>query len=452
MTTTWPGATTASQNPDSRVRRIGVWATMAYLFLVFSRVIELLPAQLRLALATAAVASLAALLTGGFRRALSTGAGRMLTAFSVWLVLSTPWSFWRGGSLALLRDQWLKCFLCFVMVGGLLEGYRECRQAAYGIAAGTVTNAVLCLRSADSLFAGRLSSQGGMSGNPNDLAQLLLLGLPFLFFIAFTEKRRPVRRLAATAAAALVLLVVVATGSRGNMVAIAAVAAVVFCQVRLSQKLAALAAAVALVAALAALLPEGLRQRYLSVFDKGIRVQQQDQFADSGSIDGRYEVLLESLRMTWEHPLLGVGPGVFPAAAAKQSEKRGERPMWRETHNTYTQISSEAGLPALCFYLAALTWCLRRCWKIHRFGRRLLPSPEIPNLAHCVMLSLIVLATTSLFSCVAYMWFLPVLAGLTVAILRCAEAEASQAAGSELVQAAPQPGAFPDPGLHPLAG
>ena len=70
---------------------------------------------------------------------------------------------------------------------------------------------------------------------------------------------------------------------------------------------------------------------------------------DHGSLDARRELLTESIRVTMHHPLFGVGPGNFQAYTQS----------WHVTHNTYTELSSETGLPGLGLFLAILLLTFR---------------------------------------------------------------------------------------------
>jgi putative inorganic carbon (hco3(-)) transporter len=84
----------------------------------------------------------------------------------------------------------------------------------------------------------------------------------------------------------------------------------------------------------------------------------------SGSAQQRKELLLESLRVTAQHPLLGVGPGDFEFVSR----------AWRVTHNSYTQISAEGGIPAFLLYVLIL-WRgianLRDVSKYRKTGKRI---------------------------------------------------------------------------------
>jgi O-antigen ligase len=65
---------------------------------------------------------------------------------------------------------------------------------------------------------------------------------------------------------------------------------------------------------------------------------------DNGSLDARQELLKQSIQVTLQHPIFGVGPGNFQAITES----------WHVTHNTYTELSSETGLPGLALFLAIL--------------------------------------------------------------------------------------------------
>jgi len=61
------------------------------------------------------------------------------------------------------------------------------------------------------------------------------------------------------------------------------------------------------------------------------------------SAQQRKELLFKSLKVTVRHPLFGVGPGNFEVVSG----------AWDVTHNSYTQISAEGGIPAFfCRYLS----------------------------------------------------------------------------------------------------
>jgi len=77
---------------------------------------------------------------------------------------------------------------------------------------------------------------------------------------------------------------------------------------------------------------------------------------DNGSLEARRELLKESIRLSFQHPLFGVGPGNFPAATE----------FWRVSHNTYTELSAEGGFPALILFVVILGLAFRNVRRLRK--------------------------------------------------------------------------------------
>lgn len=411
---------------------VGVVSVLAFLFLNYSRLTDFWLASLYLPLIASLVALTVTICTGGLRRALMSKVGFWLSAFSTWLVLAVPFSFWRGGSVDLLWNQWLDSFLVFVIVAGVLRSVRHCRAAMFAIAGGTVIIVVMCLVVGTTSEQGRLVLAQGVLANPNDLADLLLMGLPFLMLIAMSKGRALVKRPGAAACIVVVLLVTAGTGSRGALIAVACLISVMFLEFSWGSKVKMLGAIMVVAVLVLPFVSADQRQRYMTMFSEPSARVDRKELSARESTTQRLYLLKQSLDMTMSHPLFGVGPGVFSAAAARASNDVGEQPVWRETHNTYTQVSSEAGLPALVFYIAALMACLKIARSIYKAAAARDDLNGVANMSYCLWLSLISFAVTSFFSSVAYHTYLPTLAGLTVALQKCTklQLEALQAGGT----------------------
>src|SRR5688572_5380787 len=115
------------------LQSVAVLFLLGFVFLSYSRVVDIFLSGLRLSLITSVLALIFAALTGGVGRALFSRAGFWLVAFTLWLIAAVPFSSWPGGSVQLLTDQWLKSFLVFVIVAGSLRTVRQCRLAMYAI-------------------------------------------------------------------------------------------------------------------------------------------------------------------------------------------------------------------------------------------------------------------------------------------------------------------------------
>jgi O-antigen ligase len=114
--------------------------------------------------------------------------------------------------------------------------------------------------------------------------------------------------------------------------------------------------------------------------------------------------------------LFGVGPDQFAAAVNQDAAGAGRQVPWLGTHNTYTQVSSECGIPALIFYLAVIGLCLRSNLRLYRLTRDVPAYGEVAALSRCLLAGTLVFAVSAFFFHMAYSPYLPSLAGFTVAL------------------------------------
>jgi O-antigen ligase len=317
----------------------------------------------------------------------------------------------------------MRSFLVFVMIAALLIRIEHCRRAIHILACAMPP--ILLLAAGLGASGDRFHMGRGTFGNSNDLATHLLMGLPFCIFVVWNH-RRPAVRLLAAAMVPPLLVIVLRTGSRGALVTVVAMAVVVFLRLSLVQKLMVSAVLVVMTLVLYQFVPEATKARYRTIFMETESAGALDRTAASAlqSKEGRIQLLKESLRTTLENPLLGVGPGQFSVAYTAKLNSRGIfHHTYRETHNAYTQVSSEAGIPALLLYAAVLVGSFRSCNRLYRHTRSDPAQKEVSRMAVCLMLSLTAFAVSSLFTSAAYMFYFPLLAGLCTAFRNAAEAE-----------------------------
>jgi O-antigen ligase len=189
----------------------------------------------------------------------------------------------------------------------------------------------------------RMFGVGSMFDDPNDLALNLCIVLPFCVAMLF-RTRNPVGKVWWTAATLAAFAAIVATGSRGGFLALLTV-------IITMRKRFHLPTGIVLAAIIAGIIGVGVIAAGVgssSYLDRMHSIVNPDE-DKGGSAQSRRELLIASLALTVRHPLLGVGPGQFGQISGS----------WHETHNTYTQFSSEAGIPALLLFLAVLRQILR---------------------------------------------------------------------------------------------
>jgi O-antigen ligase len=138
-----------------------------------------------------------------------------------------------------------------------------------------------------------------------------------------------------------------------------------------------------------------------------------------GSTYARKNLLKAGIRITLMNPIVGVGPGMFQVAAADdQYTAKILFAAWRETHNTFTQVSSETGIPGLLLYLAVILSVFTALLRVWRQSRKRKDFELHFRLAYCLMLLLLIYVVGAMFGSSAYNFFLPTLAGLTAALAR----------------------------------
>ncbi|HEU4795032.1 MAG TPA: O-antigen ligase family protein, partial [Pyrinomonadaceae bacterium] len=128
----------------------------------------------------------------------------------------------------------------------------------------------------------------------------------------------------------------------------------------------------------------------------------------TGSSSQRTEILKRSFWVTLRYPLFGVGMGNFHFKSVQELV----------THNAYTQVSSEMGIPALVIYLMFMIYPLR---KLRRIEAETFDDPERRRFHYWsigVQASIIAYMVASFFASVAYYWYIYYLIGYAVAVRR----------------------------------
>ncbi len=422
---------TTGAAPLTPLRKLGFAALLLFLFILNSRVFDIVLTTLHLPSMALAAALGAAFISGGVMRAFSNRIGAALICLTVWMCMSVPFSVWRGGAAATVYDRWFKSFLIYFIVAALIATWGHFRKTYFVLAISVLVLAFVALKYGTNID-GRLYLERGRFANPNDLAQILLMSLPFWWFIATNPSLKPSRRLLAYLATLPIFLTIAMTGSRGALIATAVLLLILFLRSSMKQKVQLMAIGGIVLTLAVATLPSVLKERYFTYFKPAdptgwahsvIMAQVQDDA--SSSTYARWALLQDSITLTLHNPLFGVGPGLFDVAQDLYSWKtRGHKGAWQVTHNTYTEVSSENGIPALIMYVLTLAFI----WQTTRIRRprdaALSPrQAEIVSAAFALRLSLIVFAVSAIFASFAYQPQMLLLAGLAVAFHRTAAIE-----------------------------
>jgi O-antigen ligase len=355
--------------------------------------------------------------------------------FGVWLVFVVPFSDWTGGSLRLVATYLRADLLMLFLVAGLAMTWRECCRILAVMAAAAMTTVIIGI-----VFRGAVGSSNRLAlsiattmSDANDFGALLTFLLPFLVLVGLTPRRLPLIRAVVLIGFGYGLYLILSTGSRGALVGITGAA--LFALWRLSglQRLWAAIAMLLIAAVVALALPSQIAERLLTFSDSGYYQGPNVDAAESA--ESRMYLLKKSLLFTVQHPLWGVGPGEFADHEGFGARAVGLHGNWHETHNSYTQISSEAGIPAAVFFVLALIATFRLLMQTHRAARSKAATPinrQISLSVTCVMTAMVGFCVAAAFLSLGYRFYFPLLSGVAIIISRAAESEwlqSSSAAG-----------------------
>lgn len=428
-----PNGTGVGVQPSSPtiVESLSFSLLIAFLFMIFSRIFELYLTWLHVPGISYRLVGLFLILTGAMFAAFRDRIGLYVLGFTGFFLLSIPFSVWRGGSVQTLTDEWLVGFVVFIATASLIVDFHQYTRTAKTIAAAFLFLTITCATRGN-MDSGRLYLEYGRFSNPNEMAQALLIGMPF-WWALFSIWRSWFGKLVATGTLALMLYIISKTGSRGALIAMTVIVAVMFIRASAVGKMKVLVSAALLLAFALLTLPGTLKERYQTFFaDDEPEVplaQQGDDPADSAMMDSavasaasRRDMLRRSLILTFQHPLFGVGPGQFMVAEDIMERAEGRRRgAWLGTHNTFTQVSSECGIPAFLFFVAVVFRSWRQSLRLYHRTKNNPALKEINCHALALNYSLIAFVVTGLFIHAAYTALLPVLAGLTISLVRTAE-------------------------------
>jgi O-antigen ligase len=353
---------------------------------------------------------------GSVGRALQASMGRWWLAMFVIMLVGVPFSFWPGGSVALLQDFGLKRYVILFCVCAVQITAMQCIRFAYTYVVSATFLLLLCFRyGAVSASDGRfLIDQSLFFDNSNDLAIGLLLTATSLLFVFFASGF--LLKIVAFTEIMLCIFYILKTGSRGTFLAVIIAAA--FALVFAKRKLLALVLVPSLLIALIAFVPSKTIQRLMSIMtntDEAIAAGTAG--SDVESQIARQDLVKLSLKLTFEHPLLGVGPGMFDDFVQQGARQAGTHLASLSTHNAYTQISSECGIPAFICYVATLILTIKLNYRMYKsFSKLPQIDGRLTGIAFSGFIGGIAYVVASTFHHIAYGVSLPWMGGETIAL------------------------------------
>jgi probable O-glycosylation ligase (exosortase A-associated) len=342
---------------------------------------------------------------------------RWLWIFAGAILLSVPFSYWRGQALGRFMEM-MKIIGFYIMIVNLIDTRKRLRIFVW-------TYLVLMLWLAASsmfnyftghfLFAQGIDRAVGLTssgGGPNEMGTSMSVTLP-LFLLLIRGERRWIGKLAALLGAGTCVTAMVLTGSRASLLGCVAGLIVIWWGSR-RRALGAVVGVIGL-CAMFVLMPQQYKTRYETVAQSHL----------DGSSHYRLITWMTGLSMVADRPLFGVGAGCFGAARA-ESYSSGLHRSYIESHSLYIQVLAELGIVgAFCFF----TFC-RRFMRQNREAAALLRADRArwrweEALAQALFTGFIVLFVSGVFghSLFRRTWYIYAALGLVLARLAFAERE-----------------------------
>ncbi|MBV9265014.1 MAG: O-antigen ligase family protein [Acidobacteriaceae bacterium] len=375
------------------------------------------------------------LFSGHALRAFREKSSWLWCGFLAGMSVATLTSFWKGGSFPIWFDYLETVFPVVLMLPALAITRSQIIKMVWAIGIGCI--ATVLLGFGDTFQAGRqgLDAAGSDIQDPNDFAAQLVLMLPALAFVTLHPRRPIVVKLLGIGFIGLALKQILSSGSRGALVAIGMGVLYVLLTGTQKVRLGILIGVPAIALAAIPFVPKESLSRLETLFSSTAAANNGDATESS---QARIALLQESWKATLQHPLAGVGPGVFMDYQAKEAGNNGQRGLWHVTHNAYTQVSSECGIPAFLCYVGAIVLTfvsLRKCVKAR--------DPELATIAHVISVMMIAYGTCILFLSQAYTVHMLALSALTVSLKLRLMADGTLAPEHTATLAAPAPEAVP---------
>ncbi len=240
-----------------------------------------------------------------------------------------------------------------------------------------------------------IAVESGLFGDPNDLAMLFNVSLPFMLYYYFKSKHKTIPTLSII----ITVIAIVLTHSRGGFLG--------FCAVTLGflilkgKTRARYVLLVMIVASLVWLLaPESYKDRILTI---GKEAQVDDEL---GEYPGRLQAWIELAPRGLENPILGVGAGcsIYVAGTARND--------WVSIHNSFLQVFIELGLMGIIFYVCTyISQYMQYRHYRHKYGK---VNEKYVERFNYTLLSLLAYAVTAFFLPQAYSPIFYYISGVSV--------------------------------------
>jgi O-antigen ligase len=320
-------------------------------------------------------------------------------------VAGVPFAYWRGGSFQVLTQVWLKTLIVFFLLTQTLVSVDRIRKVLWAI---ILSELVVCaysiLESSHVIWVGQrlLGVNLGILGW-NFLGLAAALTIPYIAAIYILQPAFLKTSLLISSILFLMWMLVLTASRSGSLNVLFSIALTCMFVLRGTPRGKLIGIGILLIALAAiGMAPGVFWQRMATVWSGSENSQNEIAASAVMSEEERMGAVQRAIQYSLENPLFGLGLGNFIVASGTEI---GKPEAWLGTHNTFAEMSSEAGIPALVLFVALLWTAIRR---VHRLGQKTIIGPqgfELKLLARATLVSLLSLVFGAFFAHIGYEYF-----------------------------------------------
>lgn len=330
----------------------------------------------------------------------------ILLLFCLTALLSMPLAQSKAEALREFNNIFSKAVVMFIVMINVVRTEQRLKgllAIALAVALLTSGSAINSFRTGTDTLEGYRATGllGGILLDPNDMALYIVSILPITVALALSA-RTFIPKVLLCLCAVTMLGGIVVTYSRGGFLALIAV--ILVFAFKLSRRRPAVGALTLMcLVGIFFMAPGNYAGRLASITNTNLD--------ETGSANERRDLLVQSIEETFKHPVFGLGIGNFYLVT-----ERG-----KPTHNAYTQVSSEMGIPALILYMMFIIVPLMHLHRIEQETFRVEGYSRFYFLAIGLQAGLVGYMIGSFFLSVAFYWFIYYLVAYAVCLRRVYE-------------------------------
>lgn len=408
-----PGAEFRPAPPETSMHKLAIFCLCAYLISgVGNDLLGHFGGKAYLSWVFGPLSILMLVICGTIGRAFQTFLGKLWIGFAGCLAFACLFSMSKSESVTMVQNYFLRTlivYFCCTAFALTIKGVHKLVMLNVICTAGMLLEATV-FGGPDA--AGRMVIPESITwANSNDFALGLVCSLGFSLYLVWNKS--VFARILGFVQFLLTMYFMLKTGSRGGFLALLGCLIIWFL---FSGKRGALIALVLPGLAVIPMVSSATLERLVHIEAPGSSLASTAEGEAELSQLERTHLLEMSIHFALTHPAFGTGPATFLDALWNSDMANGTHTPALGTHNSYTQVASECGIPAFILYVCILFGSIRMCYRIMRRTQKQPGAERVFAMSACLLGSMVAYAIGTTFDHVAYGWTLPLLSGMTAAL------------------------------------